>query len=107
MTMTGTVLRAAAPIVLWGLHFVTLYVLISASCAPRGLIATERLAVIAALLTAAAAIATLVLLVIAGRGLRRARDPAMEQAAWWSALISFLAILANAWPVVSLPGCTG
>jgi hypothetical protein len=31
----------------------------------------------------------------------------MEQAAWWSALISFLAILANAWPVASMPGCTG
>jgi hypothetical protein len=107
MTMTGTVFRAAAPIVIWGLHFVALYVLISAACAPRGLIATESLAVITALLTAAAAIATLVLLVIAGRGLRRARESAMEQAAWWSALISFLAILANAWPVASMPGCTG
>lgn len=105
--MTSTVLRAAAPVVIWALHFIALYALISAACAPRGLIAAESLAVITALVTAVAAIATLALLVIAGRSLRRARDPGMEQAAWWSALISLLAILANTWPVASLPGCTG
>ena len=71
--------------------------------------APETLAAAVALLTAAGAIAMLALLVFARRGLRRAEgsDRALEQAAWWSALISLLAILANVWPVAILPGCTG
>ncbi len=108
MTTTGAVLRAAAPVLLWALHFSAIYTLLSAACAPRELLSIDMLRVTTALLTAGLAIATLALLVAAGRGLRRgAPDPSMEQAAWWSALISFLAILANAWPVATLPGCTG
>jgi hypothetical protein len=108
MTKTGAVFRAATPVLLWALHFAAIYALLSAACAPRELLAVEAARIVSVLLTAALAIAALALLVAAGRGLRRgAPDPAMEQAAWWSALISLLAILANAWPVATLPGCSG
>jgi hypothetical protein len=109
MNGTRTILRAAAPLLVWALHFSLVYALISAACAPRGLLGEETLAATVALLTAAGAIAMLALLVLAGRGLRRAEgsDRALEQAAWWSALISLLAIVANVWPVAILPGCTG
>jgi hypothetical protein len=108
MTSTRPVLRAAVPVVLWAVHFALIYALLSAACAPRGLVPVETLPATAALLTAGLAIATLAFLIVAGRALRRgSSDPAMEQAAWWSALISLLAILANAWPIAALPGCTG
>ncbi|MGP1357686.1 hypothetical protein [Roseicyclus sp.] len=109
MSGTRTLLRAAAPLLAWALHFSLVYALISAACAPRALMAPGTLAATVALLTAAGAIGMLALLVLAGRGLRRAEgaDRALEQAAWWSALISLLAILANVWPIAILPGCTG
>jgi hypothetical protein len=106
VTRTGAVLRAAAPLGLWAVHFIAVYAVLSAACAPRGLIPETSLPAVIALLTAVLAIATLALLILAGRGVRRSEDRSMERAAWWSALISLLAILANAWPVAFLPGCT-
>jgi hypothetical protein len=114
--MTRSTLRIFAPVLIWALHFSALYALISAACAPRGLIGVDLMAALAAILTGVAAIACLALLLVSGRAWRRRRGDAataaaqslpLEQAAWWTALISLLSVLANVWPVATLPGCAG
>ncbi|WP_299046359.1 hypothetical protein [uncultured Tateyamaria sp.] len=109
--MTGQVIRIARPVTLWSLHFIAIYALISAACAPRGLIDPDMMRGIAAIVTAGCAIVLLVWLVL---GLRTARtldadapERPLNVAVIWSALISLLAIFANLWPVAVLATCAG
>lgn len=105
--MTRASLSVFGPVLLWALHFSAVYALISASCAPRGLMEPDVMAATVALLTGIAGIGCLAFLIVARRQRRRENAMTMAQAAWWSALISFLAVMANAWPIAVLPGCTG
>ncbi|MFW5642068.1 MAG: hypothetical protein ACOCTP_04920 [Roseicyclus sp.] len=103
--MTRAALGILGPVVIWALHFSAVYALISAACAPRGLMDPDTMAATVALLTGLAGIGCLAFLVTARR--LRHHDPGLAQAAWWSALISLLAVFADAWPIAILPGCTG
>ncbi len=109
--MTVLARRIALPALLWALHFIVVYALISAGCAPRAIIEVEVVRGLVVVATCAAAAVALVWLI--SSGLERRRAPAGSDAAalasagWWSALISLLAILANLWPVVLLGSCTG
>ena len=109
--MTRATIYIFGPVLIWALHFSALYALISAACAPRGLMGIDTMTAVAALGTAAAGIGCVALLLRAGRAFRRADDTSqaapLAQAAWWSALISLLAVMANVWPVAALPGCAG
>ncbi|AHM05091.1 hypothetical protein roselon_02793 [Roseibacterium elongatum DSM 19469] len=105
--MTRASLSIFGPVLIWALQFAAVYALISAACAPRGLLEADTMAAIVALLTGLAGIGCLAFLISARRRRRRAEALALAQAAWWSALISLLAVFANAWPIAVLPGCTG
>ena len=112
MTVTAPkVIELTRPVILWALHFTALYALISAACAPRGLMEIETMRATAAVVTLGAAVLALAWLVVAMRGLRRIDDLApgrpLAVAALWSAAISLMAILANLWPVATLASCTG
>lgn len=109
--MNVLVVQVARPVTLWALHFVAVYALISAACAPRGLMEAETMRAAAAVMTLGVGLLALVWLIVAMRGLRRlpadgdARP--MAVAVVWSAAISLMAILANLWPVATLATCTG
>ena len=109
--MTRAIVHIVGPVIVWALHFIAIYALISAACAPRGLIGIDVMRASAGLVTFLASISVLAWWFGAGRRLRHARDPntdiTLETAAWWSALIAFLAIFANLWPVAWLAGCAG
>ncbi|MEO0745041.1 MAG: hypothetical protein AAFU86_12775 [Pseudomonadota bacterium] len=109
--MTGQVIRIARPVTLWSLHFVAIYALISAACAPRGLLEADVMRSVAAIVTAVCAIVLLAWLLLGLRMARRLADDAadrpMNVAVIWSALISLLAVFANLWPVAMLATCTG
>ena len=104
--MTRTGLSVVAPAVIWALHFAAVYALISAACAPRALIGGDTMTALAVGLTGIAATTCLAFLIRAGRA-RRTATNGLSQAAWWSALISMVAVLGNVWPFATLPGCTG
>jgi uncharacterized SAM-binding protein YcdF (DUF218 family) len=109
--MTTLVFHIARPITLWALHFIAVYALISAACAPRELLDTQVMRAAAALVTLAVSVLVLAWLVGGLRTLRRTeeQDPnhPLALAAAWCAAISLLAILANLWPVATLSSCTG
>lgn len=109
--MNALVMHIARPVTLWALHFIAIYALISAACAPRDLMEVDAMRLIAVIVTAGAALLVLFWLL---RGLRAgyAREPdepdaPLIAAANWSAFISLVAILANLWPVAFLTSCTG
>lgn len=109
--MTRLVFHIAGPITLWSLHFIAIYALISAACAPRGLMDVDVMRGVATIGTLLIGIAMLVWLVLALRRSRRIPDDAEERplaiAALWSVGISLMAILANLWPVATLATCSG
>jgi hypothetical protein len=108
--MTATATRIAAPVLLWALHFIVVYALVSAACGPRALLGPELLRVVVSLVTLLPAILCVVLLIIASRALRRHGEPAdlhLASAGWWAAAISTVAILVNVTPVALLDTCTG
>jgi hypothetical protein len=109
--MTTGVLHILRPITLWTVHFIGVYALISAICAPRALLETDIARPLAALVTLIAFVVMLVWLLMDMRRLRRIDDEGSERplivAACWSAVISGLAIVANLWPLVALGSCTG
>lgn len=109
--MTRSVLYIIGPVIAWSLHFIAIYALISAACAPRGLIEIDVMRAAAGLITLALSVGVLAWLVTAGRHVRRAadteNDATLATAAWWCALISLLAIFANLWPIAWLTACTG
>lgn len=104
-------LRLARPVTLWAVHFIALYALISAACAPRQLLETDLMRVVAALVTLAAALVVLWWLLAGMRALRASGEDSpsrpMLVAVCWTAGISLLAILANIWPIAALGSCTG
>lgn len=109
--MNRMILHIARPVTLWSLHFIAIYALISAACAPRGVLDVEMMRVLAALGTLATLIFMLVWLVQATRRYRQTPETADERplvvATLWSVAISLIAILANLWPVALLSTCSG
>lgn len=109
--MTRLSIHIARPVILWALHFAAVYALISAGCAARDLMDPAVLRATVAIVTLGVALVLLVWLIMAGR-VRRSCDPArpeftLAQTAWWVALISLLAVLANLWPVALMTTCSG
>ena len=109
--MTALVLHIARPVTVWALHFIAIYALVSAACAPRRLLDADTLPLAAGTVTL---IAVLFLVIWLVTGLRRLRqsdvgrpDRLLATAAFWVAAISLLAVLANLWPIFGLTGCTG
>jgi len=109
--MTRLVFQIARPVTLWSLHFIAIYALISAACAPRGLLEIDLMRAIAVLATLAAIVPLVVWLLQARRRVReippKAEPHALATAVFWSALISLAAILANLAPVAFLSSCGG
>ncbi|MFP7673954.1 hypothetical protein ACG74X_11440 [Marivita sp. S0852] len=109
--MTRLMFHIARPITLWSLHFIAIYALISAACAPRGLMETDVMRAVATLGTLATGLLMLFWLIQAMRSSRRVSGDAEERplviAALWSAGISLMAIFANLWPVATLASCSG
>jgi len=109
--MTRPMISILGPVILWSLHFIAVYALISAACAPRGLIGIDVMRATVGLVTLAPALAILAWLLTAGHRLREGTeaqtDTTFATAAWWCALISLLAVILNLWPVVWLTACTG
>ncbi|OAN79433.1 hypothetical protein A8B78_11930 [Jannaschia sp. EhC01] len=109
--MTRLTLHILRPLLLWAVHFIAIYALISAACAPRLLLEVDAIRVVATIMTAVFAVLLLVWLIRAGRVKARMvhDDPAsaLATAAWWSLQISLLAIVANLWPIAIMTTCTG
>lgn len=109
--MNALVFHIARPVTLWGLHFIAIYGLISATCAPRGLLDGDTLRLVAGTLTLVAALFAVTWLVTGLRRLNRlpgeAPDRPLAVAAFWAAVISLVAMLGNLWPVFGLAGCSG
>jgi len=105
--MTGRALRGRdalaliAPACVWAAHFILLYALVSAACAPRALLAPGTLQ-IAGLLATLAALA-LALLPLA----RRMPDRALRRALATIAAISGVAILTDASILILFDTCGG
>lgn len=108
--MTQHIFQIARPVTLWSLHFIAVYALISAACAPRGLIEMELMRPAAALFTLVVSVVMLLWLVQAMRLSRQSTDldtRPLSRAVVWSVIISFIAILVNLWPIAALASCTG
>ncbi|WP_375257306.1 hypothetical protein [Citreimonas sp.] len=104
-------LHIARPVILWAVHFTAIYALISAACAPRGLLDPDVTRAAATFLTLATGLLMLVWLVRAGR-LCGQLDPdeprwTLAQASWWTVVITLFAIVANLWPIAMMGNCTG
>lgn len=104
--MSGTT-RAARAIALpglaWALHFIAIYALISAACAPRALLGFPALVIASGAVTVAA-LAICLWPVL--RPLRQA--PAeLARAGFWSGLIFALASLANVSALLFFQSCGG
>ncbi|SDG38635.1 hypothetical protein [Sulfitobacter delicatus] len=109
--MKGLTLGIAKPVLLWALHFATMYALISAACAPRALLSPEHLVLTAVAITVVFVVLQIIWMWSAhSKGRRPGLTPdafALARAAWWSGLISLIATIANLTPVLILPGCHG
>ena len=109
--MNGFVIQLARPVTLWAVHFIAIYALISAACAPRELLEPDVMRATAALMTVVAAVVALIWLLGSRRDLARLDSDASARplgvAAVWSAGISLMAIVANLWPVAVMGGCAG
>ena len=109
--MTALVFHIARPWTLWALHFVAIYALVSAACAPRALLDPATMRAMAAAVTGAAAILALVWLIQGRRTVGRLSADAPQRplavAAMWSAALALLAILVDVWPIAAMSRCTG
>ena len=104
--MTGTAKQVAAiagPGLAWAIHFVTIYALISAACAPRALLDYPALALWGGIVTALMLAWCLwsVLFPPAGNGADG------QRAAFWSGCIFALAVTFNAAGLFFYQGCGG
>jgi len=90
----------AAPVTIWAMHFVLVYALFSAACAPRMLMDFATLRIVVVVMTALAAVLALLPLVT-GHG----AEPDLARAARWSGIIATLAILLQALPVLLWQSC--
>lgn len=109
--MTRVTRHIIWPVLLWAVHFIAIYALISAACAPRMLLDVDTIRASAAVLTVLFAIALIIGVIRIGQ-LRRRYDPGtseapLAQAAWWCVQISLLAVLANTWPLAMMTSCSG
>lgn len=99
------------PAVVWALHFVAIYALISAACAPRALLAVHTAQILALAATLGAAALVLLWVITGVRRLARLSQDAparsLAQAAVWAAAISLVAILIDLWPMATLSSCGG
>lgn len=104
-------IHVVRPVLIWAVHFIAVYALISAACAPRMLLEPDIARASAAILTGLLAVLLIVWLMRAGRIRTRLADDTAQaplaQAAWWSVQISLLAILANLWPLAVMTTCSG
>jgi hypothetical protein len=109
--MNRLVFHIARPITVWALHFITVYALISAGCAERALLDATSTRIAVALVTLVTALVLLFWTLMAGRRIRHeepfSATEHLSQAAWWTALISLLAVVANLWPVAMMSTCNG
>ncbi len=97
-TLCPAVRDILRPALLWAVHFTLVYAALSAACAPRGLIEPAVANLFVLVLTVPAAIGALV-------GARRKGPGPLGRAALWSGVISALAIVFNAAPVLLMNGC--
>ena len=95
------ILALIAPTLVWAVHFVAIYALVSAACSPRALIGAPGLLVMGGLVTLVALGGSLapVLRVLPGRNLRTALAVVSG--------ISAATILLQASILILFPGCGG
>ena len=109
--MTCLAVHIIRPVLLWALHFIAVYALISASCAPRALLEIEITRATVAAITLLAGIAALAWAIGAANTVRRGSTETdartLARGVLWTNAFSFLAILANLWPVAWMTGCSG
>lgn len=96
-----SILRIVGPGGVWTLHFIAVYALISAACAPRQLLQPDALLLGIAAVTVVSLSLCLLRVVLPYR-----RDPPeIRRAAFWSGLIFGLAVLANSASFLFLQNC--
>lgn len=88
----------ARPALAWTLHFIFVYAALGAACGERG-VTSFAVAVIAIV------IATLVAMAVAGWSLFRSNTSEFHAAARWTTVISLVAILFSASPVLFIQSC--
>jgi hypothetical protein len=98
-TITTVLWGIARPIVTWTVHFIFVYAALSAACGERAVMSYGSAVV-------AIGVATVLALVIAGWSLFQRRETEFHIAARWTAIISLVAIVFSASPVLLLGGCT-
>lgn len=91
------------PGIVWAGHFIAIYALISAACAPRRLL--DHAAVLS--LGAGATVLALILCLLPAVFARRSGTAEMRRAAFWSGVIFAMAVAAAAAALLFFPGCGG
>ncbi|MGR3435921.1 MAG: hypothetical protein ACU0CO_13700 [Shimia sp.] len=94
------ILAVTYPAIAWAVHFVVLYAAASAVCAPRLMLPLAPFWAIAGGVTVLALAVAAIPLFFTRRG-----DPDLALAAWWSSLISCLAIGSSILPVPFFTSC--
>lgn len=88
----------ARPALTWALHFIFVYAALSATCSERAAVSYTAAAI-------GIGVATVVALVVAGWRLFRSNRTEFHIAARWTTVISLVAILFSASPVLLAPAC--
>jgi uncharacterized membrane protein len=88
----------ARPTAAWTLHFIFVYAALSAACGERAVFTNGTVLV-------AVGIATVLALVIAGWSLFQRSETEFHIAARWTTIISLVAIVFSASPVLLMSGC--
>lgn len=105
MTVTrGQIAALATPILTWAVHFIVLYALVSAACAPRMLMPVPVMQVATWIATVAAVVVAGVPVLFTGR---QEGAGAMRPAILLTVLISVIAILADALAFAFFATCGG
>lgn len=102
MTLHHQIRAIARPATLWALHFIAIYALVSAACAPRGLLDIAQVHLWAGVLTGVALAITIWPTVRPPRG-----APELRAAAFWAGLIFSAAILFDAAFLYLFDSCGG
>ncbi|MAM62984.1 hypothetical protein [Maritimibacter sp. UBA3975] len=101
--LTRQIVAIARPGVVWAVHFIAIYALISAACAARALIGHPTLLIAGAVVT----VLGVALCLWSVAAPRTGEDGDLRPAAFWSGLIFALAILANASALFFFQSCGG
>lgn len=99
----GLLLALAGPPTVWAVHFIAVYALISAACAPRELIGTGWMTAGTTVLTLVCVVAALVPILWTPRS----GGPELAHATRWLAAISAAAVVFNALPFLFTTTCGG